>query len=71
MPILIETIEEEVENLSAKQDYIESVQITSNQEILIVIISICVLWYFSKFTALILKIGASVILGISFLVLIT
>ena len=38
MPILIETIEEEVENLSAKQDYIESVQITSNQEILIVII---------------------------------
>ena len=70
MPILIETIKEEVENFSAKQDYMESVQITSNQEILIVIIAICVLWYFSKFTALILKIGATVILGISFLVLI-
>ena len=71
MPILIETIKEEVENLSAKQDYIESVEITSNHEILIVIIAICILWYFSKFTALILKIGAMVILGISFLVLIT
>ena len=44
----------------------ESVQSTSNQEILIVIIAICVLWYFSKFTALILKIGATVILELVF-----
>ena len=70
MPILIETIKEEVKNFPEKQDYMGGVQSTSNQEILVLIFLICVLWYFSKFTAVILKIGATVILGISFLVLI-